>query len=612
MTDKILGRKYHIGEPIGSGGMAVVYKARVIGTNKTVAVKVLREEYRENPEFVRRFEREARAALSLSHENIVRTYDVGNDDGVYYIVMEYVQGKTLKEILSANGPLPPKIAISLACQVLDALACAHGKGIIHRDVKPQNVIVTPYGKAKLADFGIAMDVNASTRTFAGHNVLGSVHYISPEQARGDEIKPYSDIYSVGIMLYEMLIGRVPFDGDTTVTVALKHLQETITPPCVVNDKVSSSLSDIVVKAASKNPDDRYQTAQAMRHDLQRSLKEPNGKFARQKPETAKPRKRSLMWIAPVVLLAAAIIFVGAYYIGRSKQPTQLNTADYVPRLVDKKIEDGIKLANDRGYTVEEAERVESLDYPEGTIISQSPTEGAKSNAAHKITVVVSKGSDFTKVPALYGKTQTEAIEALSNHNLKLGTVKYDETSELAPGTVISQSPEEGATLEKGDSVDIVLSGAQTISAEMISVTGKPLYTAILDLKTKGFENIFISVTPTDDKSLDETVISQSVEQGVAITITDAVTLEVARTNPGIYVCDIAFNIDVATNDSQVIVAALLNNGAKQILYSETMQAGKQIPISFTGYLRSAGEYYCIVYVNGVEVRRGACNFKFKG
>lgn len=166
MTDKILGRKYHIGEPIGSGGMAVVYKARVIGTNKTVAVKVLREEYRENPEFVRRFEREARAALSLSHENIVRTYDVGNDDGVYYIVMEYVQGKTLKEILSANGPLPPKIAISLACQVLDALACAHGKGIIHRDVKPQNVIVTPYGKAKLADFGIAMDVNASTRTLS--------------------------------------------------------------------------------------------------------------------------------------------------------------------------------------------------------------------------------------------------------------------------------------------------------------------------------------------------------------------------------------------------------------------------------------------------------------
>ena len=410
----------------------------------------------------------------------------------------------------------------------------------------------------------------------------------------------------------MATGVLPYQGDTPVTVALKHLQETITPPCVVNDKVSSSLSDIVVKAASKNPDGRYQTAQAMRHDLQRSLKEPHGKFARQKPETAKPRKRSLMWIAPVVLLAAAIIFVGAYYIGRSKQPTQLNAADYVPRLVDKKIEDGIKLANDRGYTVEEAERVESLDYPEGTIISQSPTEGAKSNAAHKITVVVSKGSDFTKAPDLYGKTQTEAIEALSNHNLKLGTVKYDEMSELAPGTVISQSPEENATLEKGDSVDIVLSGAQTISAEMISVTGKPLYTAILDLKTKGFENIFISVTPTDDKSLDETVISQSVEQGVAITITDAVTLEVARTNPGIYVCDIAFNIDVATNDSQVIVAALLNNGAKQILYSETMQAGKQIPISFTGYLRLAGEYYCIVYVNGVEVRRGACNFKFKG
>ena len=221
MIGKILANKYYIDSVVGSGGMATVYKAHILSNNKVVAIKVLKDEHKSNPDFVRRFEREARTVLSLSHENIVRSYDVGSEDGIYYIVLEYVVGKTLKEIMEDSGPLSPRVTVNLMCQVLDALSHAHGRGIIHRDVKPQNVIVTVNGKVKLTDFGIAREVNASTKTFAGSNVLGSVHYISSEQARGDDVGPSSDIYSAGIMMYEMLTGRLPFDGENTVSIALK-------------------------------------------------------------------------------------------------------------------------------------------------------------------------------------------------------------------------------------------------------------------------------------------------------------------------------------------------------------------------------------------------------
>ena len=266
-VNQLVSGRYRIKSLIGSGGMANVYKAYDEESQRIVALNVLKDEHRGDMEFVRRFEREAQAVLMLSHENIVRSYDVGEDDGVSYIVLEYVEGKTLKEIIKEEGPLSPKTAVNYACQVLDALSHAHERGIIHRDVKPQNVIITPRGKAKLTDFGIARDAAATTRTFAGTNVIGSVHYISPEQARGDNATAGSDIYSCAIMLYEMLTGSVPFSGDNSVAVALKHLQEEIIPPIQVNSKIPRALSDVVVKAAAKNITMRYFTARQRKADL---------------------------------------------------------------------------------------------------------------------------------------------------------------------------------------------------------------------------------------------------------------------------------------------------------------------------------------------------------
>ena len=221
----IVGHRYRIVKLIGTGGMAHVYLAENLATHKVVAIKVLKDEFRDDAEFLRRFEREAKAVLHLSHDNIVRAFEVGEMGDLPYIVLEYVDGRTLKDILDENGPMPPRIAVALVVQVLDALGAAHASGIIHRDVKPQNVIVMQSGKVKLMDFGIARDLNANTVTFSGATVLGSVHYLSPEQAKGQPVAEGSDLYSAGIMLYEMLTGRLPFNGENSVSIALKHINE---------------------------------------------------------------------------------------------------------------------------------------------------------------------------------------------------------------------------------------------------------------------------------------------------------------------------------------------------------------------------------------------------
>ena len=344
MIGRVISGRYTVESLIGSGGMANVYKAHDNMLNRTVALKVLKEEHRGDMEFVRRFEREARAVLSLSHENIVRSYAVGEDGDISYIVLEYVEGSTLKELIKSDGPMSPKVAVNIMCQVLDALSHAHQKGIIHRDVKPQNVIITPRGRAKLTDFGIARDVAATTRTFTGSNVvMGSVHYISPEQARGEDVTAASDIYSCAIMLYEMLTGQVPFGGDNSVAIALKHLQEDITPPSELNPRVPRALSDVVVKAAGKEPSQRYPSARQMKYDLLRALREPHGKFARiyNHDEHGKHRMNHGVMNIVVMLIVVLGLFTALFFIARSVREDKGFTAatEYIiPTVTNKKLE----------------------------------------------------------------------------------------------------------------------------------------------------------------------------------------------------------------------------------------------------------------------------------
>ena len=283
LIGKVLGNRYEIIEKIGAGGMATVYRAKCHVLKRDVAVKILRDEFTTDNEFIKRFNAEAQAAASLTHPNIVSVYDVGHEGNLYYIVMELVKGKTLKEIIVEEGALSWKWAIDLAIQIARGLEKAHANNIIHRDIKPHNIIITEDGTAKVTDFGIAKAVSNSTITAFGVTT-GSVHYFSPEHAKGGSTDQKSDLYSLGIVLYEMVTGRVPFDADTPVSIALKHMQEEPVAPKEVNSSIPASLNSIILKAIEKEPENRYQSATEMITDLEICLKDEAGAYAKAVPE----------------------------------------------------------------------------------------------------------------------------------------------------------------------------------------------------------------------------------------------------------------------------------------------------------------------------------------
>ncbi len=615
-ANQLVSGRYRIKSLIGSGGMANVYKAYDEESQRIVALKVLKDEHRGDMEFVRRFEREAQAVLMLSHENIVRSYDVGEDDGVSYIVLEYVEGKTLKEIIKEEGPLSPKTAVNYACQVLDALSHAHERGIIHRDVKPQNVIITPRGKAKLTDFGIARDAAATTRTFAGTNVIGSVHYISPEQARGDNATAGSDIYSCAIMLYEMLTGSVPFSGDNSVAVALKHLQEEIIPPIQVNSKIPRALSDVVVKAAAKNINMRYFTARQMKADLQRSLREPHGKFARIASPRQEHKKSTSIGIGNIALMVVVVLglFATMFFIARAMRDDEnVSNGEYVvPTLVGKQVSEAETLAKLRGFALEVLEYRGSEEFEEGQIIFQMPIVGTKGNEGDVIQVVVSSGSDYETVPNLVGLSVQDAIAQMQDVDLNLGTIEYGKSS-LPDGQIFRQEPVAETDTFAGDVVDIWVSGTPGGNSEMPSLVAKPMLLdeAIAALQEAKFARIWVHPETPDTLCTEDTVLRQSPSANVTVPSAVTVELWVCRTDLGPYCSDIVFNIDVTDTEKPVIVTAKIAEGVEMVLYETTLPVGLQQPVSFTAYLRTGGEYECTVYVGGEEYRRTTARFALR-
>lgn len=615
-ANQLVSGRYRIKSLIGSGGMANVYKAYDEESQRIVVLKVLKDEHRGDMEFVRRFEREAQAVLMLSHENIVRSYDVGEDDGVSYIVLEYVEGKTLKEIIKEEGPLSPKTAVNYACQVLDALSHAHERGIIHRDVKPQNVIITPRGKAKLTDFGIARDAAATTRTFAGTNVIGSVHYISPEQARGDNATAGSDIYSCAIMLYEMLTGSVPFSGDNSVAVALKHLQEEIIPPIQVNSKIPRALSDVVVKAAAKNINMRYFTARQMKADLQRSLREPHGKFARIASPRQEHKKSTSIGIGNIALMVMVVLglFATMFFIARAMRDDEnVSNGEYVvPTLVGKQVSEAETLAKLRGFALEVLEYRGSEEFEEGQIIFQTPIVGTKGNEGDVIQVVVSSGSDYETVPNLVGLSVQDAIAQMQDVDLNLGTIEYGKSS-LPDGQIFRQEPVAETDTFAGDVVDIWVSGTPGGNSEMPSLVAKPMLLdeAIAALQEAKFARIWVHPETPDTLCTEDTVLRQSPSANVTVPSAVTVELWVCRTDLGPYCSDIVFNIDVTDTEKPVIVTAKIAEGVEMVLYETTLPVGLQQPVSFTAYLRTGGEYECTVYVGGEEYRRTTARFALR-
>ena len=491
MTPDIIDGKYRVIREVGSGGMAHVYRAINMSSRKVVAVKMLKEEYLNDREFLRRFEREAKASLALSHENIVRAYGVGDDNGVPYIVLEYVEGKTLKDLIqeSPGGHLSVQQAIGICSQILDALSYAHAHGIIHRDVKPQNVIVTNRGKAKLADFGIAREVTASTVTFSGKNVVGSVHYISPEQAKGLPVTEESDIYSTGISLYEMLTGTVPFIGDTTVATALMHLSETPIPPRELNPAVPPALNDIVLRAIEKDPKMRYSSAKLMRSDLIRSLSHPNGTFARDREskESKTPGWRMSLsvyaWISISVFTPILVIFLA--YLGYvnhwcagkedtdgeavllaasasasvasvtvTAQPEQTTAYQTTPLVTGLRLDDALKALHDVGFTDIYVSTDYAVDDPRtGSIIQQSQPANTAPKVEDPIylTLLLEKRGKYkadvafmldipendSRVQIVYRTSSTDNIDYSV---ILYDTVRTKETMVSISATVYSNDP----------------------------------------------------------------------------------------------------------------------------------------------------------------------------
>ena len=541
---RTIANRYEIISKTGVGGMATVYVARDIVLNRNVAVKVLKDEFTTDEEFIKRFNSEAQSAASLTHPNIVSIYDVGNEDGIYYIVMELIRGKTLKQIITEEGALPWKWSVKVAIQIAQALETAHKNNIVHRDIKPHNIIITEDGVAKVTDFGIAKAVSNSTITAFG-TTIGSVHYFSPEQAKGGYTDAKSDIYSLGVVMYEMLTGKVPFDADTSVSVALKHMQETPMPPMEVNENVPKAVNDIILKAMEKEPMARYQTATQMLRDLSRALKDPDGDFVEEEDldegytrrmdaitddmldDNYKKKKKKQGKLGKyfaehprmkilVIILICLVIFLGSIGITSAILNATSPKDVQIPNLLGLTEEQAKAELEKYKLNYQKTTEDYNPDYPAGQIFEQTPAyaDNYKVKENTTISVKVSKGTETTVVPKVAGMTYDEAVQELEKNKLK--AEKVEETSkDIKEGIVISQETEANTTVNAGETIKIHVSiGTGIPQVVMPNVVGNTEESARTTLTGK---NLTVRVEYEEDATKDNgVVLKQSIDSGTNI------------------------------------------------------------------------------------------------
>ena len=548
MTQRVLDQRYELQEKIGGGGMADVYKAMDLVLGRTVAVKVLHEQFKSDQEFITKFQREAQAAAQLSHPNIVNIYDVGASEGDHYIVMEYVPGSTLKDLIKQQGHLPVAEALRIAGEIASALAHAHMHGLVHCDIKPHNILMMPDGTAKVADFGIARAVTESTMTYSG-NVVGSVHYFSPEQARGTLITPKSDVYSLGVVLYEMLTGQLPFTGATPVSIAMKHLQEEPVPVRQLDPSIPPVAEAVVSRAMSKDPEQRPDSAE-MVQDIQQAEQMLQGRqnfsaaddpyatrvmpavhpdeplpSRRQRdayaPEVDEPQKsvfKSKKFVIGLILILCMGFFVGAFMsYGEFWSTSEIE----VPNVTGQQLTVAKQLLESKKLRVS-VQEVNDADTPAGEVISQDPEAGAKVKEKRVVTLKVSKGGQQIEMPDVRGLSKADAIARLEKVGLKVNV--YEKSSDEEAGTVIDSDPRPGKKVAKGSSVEIYVSkGKKAHKSEVPDVVGMDVNNAKTVLQARGFR---VSVTQKAVSGAQAgTVVSQSVsgtaEEGTTVTITVA-------------------------------------------------------------------------------------------
>ena len=546
LVGKYIAGRYEMLEKVGNGGMATVYKAKDSVLNRLVAVKVLKDEYTTDTEFIRRFNAEAQSAAGLTHSNIVSVYDVGHELNIYYIVMELIQGKTLKQIINEDGALPWKWSVNIAIQIASALEAAHKNNIVHRDIKPHNIIITEDGVAKVTDFGIAKAVSNSTITAFG-TTIGSVHYFSPEHAKGGFTDVKSDLYSLGVVMYEMLTGRVPFDADTPVSVALKHMQEKPIEPIKLNPSIPYSVNKIIIKAMQKEPSLRYQSATEMIMDLNNSLKNPEGNFVEEisdsdKTQTIKTMPEEKTEIKkkkgffqkhpkakiPIIILACILLFVAVVFGTRAIMDIGTVKDLQIPELVGKTESEIKELFKNTKFTYEITGEEYNSEVEEGKVISQNPKYKSNYTVKEntKFQIVISKGTKMVTMPKVEGETIENATKILEDldANLVIETVE-EESTKVEEGIVLKQSIAKDTQIEAGTKITLTVSKAkaQVAVPYVIGKTEEVAKKELTDAKLK------VEVVYEEDTAKDTgTVLKQSIEVGKTVDEGTTVTITVNK------------------------------------------------------------------------------------
>lgn len=526
MSSRILAGRYELLERIGDGGMAVVYKARCRLLNRFVAIKILKPEFTKDIKFIESFRRESQAAASLSHPNIVNVYDVGKEGNINYIVMELIEGQVLSDVIKNEGPMPYKRAIDITMQVASALNVAHKNHIIHRDVKPHNILITKEGVAKITDFGIAKAVTNGTIVGNTGTVIGSVHYFSPEQARGGYVDEKSDIYSLGIVLYELLTGRVPFDAENPVAVALMHMNDQMIPPSHLVTGIPQDLEDVVMKATNKYQVNRYKTAKEMYDalriaslstgssantgyryhndlDATRMMAAVNGtdgiayeakredelgnmrnNDSKHTKKTKKKVKINKIKVSAIILAlicaipASQLILTAIENVGAPNEVV-------VPNLKGMTVEEATDILDDLMLKCKINDEVASADYDEGQIVSQDPMPEMTVKEGFTIKVNVSKGMVEGNVPNVVNRSFSDAVFMIESYGFKQGTVTT-ENSDLPKDIVIRQTPEAGTEASPGTSINLVVSLGKAIKqVPMPNLMGLDIDTAKNELELVG-------------------------------------------------------------------------------------------------------------------------------
>lgn len=515
MSNKVLAGRYELFERVGEGGMSVVYKAKDKLLNRFVAIKILKPEFINDHKFIDSFRRESQAAASLSHPNIVNIYDVGREGNIHYIVMELIQGKTLSDYIKEQGPMPYPKVIALSKQIAAALAFAHKNHIIHRDVKPHNVMITPNGTAKITDFGIAKAVNAATIVDNTEGIIGSVHYFSPEQARGGYVDEKSDIYSLGIVMYEMLTGRVPFDGDNPVNIALMHINGEMVPPSKLVDGVPPALEHIILKCTDKYPVNRFASADELIEALNnlefvstvvgdsvlvngRNQNDRRGPIAetdyddgedeyvderdrnRKKNKKSMSKKKKRIIIIASAVAAALVLFLIIGFATGLFGGKDIEAPDFK----NMTLKEAKLAAKEYKLHIKKGDEVVSEDVEKGKIVSQDPEAETTIKTGSTITVNISNGLGDGSVPDLRGKKQSELADYLEAAGFKLGTVS-EEASDQEKGTVLSQDPSAGDEVEKGTAINVVVSDGSKAKATVPYLVGKSVNDAQSALSKAG-------------------------------------------------------------------------------------------------------------------------------